>query len=98
MSEHVLPLRVYFAVFGALMVLTAVTTAVAYADLGSLNVVVALSIASVKGMLVILYFMHVRYSPRVVRIFALSGLLFLLILFAFSLSDYLTRPSVGGWS
>lgn len=98
MSEHILPLRVYYAVFGALMALTAVTTAVAYLDLGALNVLVALGIASTKGMLVILYFMHVRYSPRLVRIFAFSGLVFLLILFAFLSSDYFTRHPIEGWT
>lgn len=98
MSEHVLPLRIYHAVFGALILLTALTTAVAYVDLGPFNVVVALSIAGAKGLLVLLYFMHLRWSSRVVRIFALTGLVFLLILFAFCLSDYATRQPIAGWN
>ena len=66
MSNHVVPLRVYFSVFGALMVLTAITVAVAFFDLGVLNNVVALGIAGLKATLVILYFMHVRYSGRLI--------------------------------
>jgi cytochrome c oxidase subunit 4 len=64
MTNHVVPPRVYLAVFAALLVLTATTTAVAFVDLGVMNVVVMLAIAIVKAVLVVLFFMHVRYSPR----------------------------------
>jgi cytochrome c oxidase subunit 4 len=97
MSGHIAPLRVYLAVFVTLLVLTGVTTAVAFVDLGHANTPVALGIASVKASLVVLFFMHVRWSGRVVRTFAVVGLLFLVILFAFSLGDYLTRVPVTGW-
>lgn len=97
MTAHPVSTRLYFAVFGALLALTAVTTAVAFYDLGALNTVVALGIASVKAMLVVLYFMHVRWSNNVVRIFACVGLLFLLILFTFTVTDYSSRPLIAGW-
>ena len=93
MSEHVVSRKVYFAIFGALMVLTAVTVWVANYDLGRWNAVVALSIAVFKATLVVLYFMHVRYSSRLTWVFVCAGLVWFAILIAFTLSDYLTR----GW-
>ncbi len=91
MSSHVVPLRVYVSVFAALMVLTAVTVGVAFMDLGRLNALVAVTIAVIKASLVVLYFMHVRYSGKLIWVFASAGFLWLLILFAFTLGDTLTR-------
>ena len=86
--------KTYFGVFLALMVLTVITTAVAYVDLGAgLNVVVALTIAIIKTLLVVLFFMHLLYSSRLTMLFAGAGIFWLAILLAFTLSDYLTR----GW-
>ena len=62
--EHVTPLSVYLGIFGALMVLTAVTVAVAFVDLGSLNILVALGVAVFKASLVVLYFMHLKYASH----------------------------------
>jgi cytochrome c oxidase subunit IV len=93
MSEHVVSRTVYFVIFGALMVLTAITVAVARLDLGRWNAVVALSIAVFKATLVVLYFMHLRYSSKLTWVFVCSGLVWFVILIAFTLSDYLTR----GW-
>jgi len=93
MSGHVAPTRLYFAIFLALMVGTILTVAVAFFDLGFLNNVVMLAIASAKAMLVVLYFMHVRWSTRLTWLVAASGFFFLLILFSFTMMDYLTR----GW-
>ncbi|HSE62065.1 MAG TPA: cytochrome C oxidase subunit IV family protein [Thermoanaerobaculia bacterium] len=93
MSEHVVPRSVYFAVFGALMVLTATTTAVSFVDLGPWNTVVALAIAFLKATLVVLFFMHVKYSPRLTQITVGGGLLWLAILILITLSDFMTR----GW-
>jgi len=94
MSEHVVSRKIYFAIFGALMVLTAVTVWVANFDLpGPLNAILALSIAVFKATLVVLYFMHVRYSSKLTWVFVGAGLIWLIILIAFTLSDYLTR----GW-
>lgn len=94
MSEHVVSRKIYFVIFGALMVLTGVTVWIASFDLpGPLNAIVALSIAVFKATLVVLYFMHVRYSSKLTWVFVCAGVIWLIILFAFTLSDYLTR----GW-
>jgi cytochrome c oxidase subunit 4 len=94
MSEHVVSRKIYFAIFGILMVFTGVTVWVANFDLpGPLNAIVALSIALFKATLVVLYFMHVRYSSKLTWVFVAAGVIWLIILFAFTLSDYLTR----GW-
>ncbi len=93
MAEHIVPKKVYFAVFTALIVLTATTTAISFLDLGPWNTVVALGIAFVKATLVALFFMHVKYSPRLTQIVVAGGLFWLAILIALTLSDFLTR----GW-
>jgi cytochrome c oxidase subunit 4 len=95
MSEHVVPLRVYYAVFAALMVFTTVTVGVAYVDLGPLNVVVALTIAVTKAVLVILYFMHLRYSTRLTRVIVGAGFFWLLVLILFTMSDVVSRGWLG---
>jgi cytochrome c oxidase subunit IV len=92
MSEHIVPLKVYFAVFIALMVMTGLTVLVATYNLGRLNAIVALSIAVLKASLVVLYFMHVRYSSRLTWVFVGAGFFWLMIMFALTLSDYMTRP------
>lgn len=94
MSEHVVSKKTYYLIFGALMVLTAVTVWVANLDLGRWNAIVALSIAVLKATLVVLYFMHVRYSSRLTWVFVCAGIIWLFILFAFTLSDYMTRSWV----
>ena len=93
MAQHVVPRKVYFAVFTALIVLTATTTAVSFLDLGPWNTVVALGIAFLKAALVVLFFMHVRYSPRLTQITIAGGLFWLAILIALTFSDFMTR----GW-
>ena len=86
--------KTYVAVFAALLVLTALTTAIAFVDLGGVgNVAVALSIAIVKAALVALYFMHLRYSSPLTVIFAGAGLFWLGLLIVLTLSDYISR----GW-
>jgi cytochrome c oxidase subunit 4 len=91
MTHYVVPVKVYLAVFVALMVLMAATVGAAFFDLGILNNVIALVIAMAKTSLIMLYFMHLRYSSRLTRVFALVGFLFLVILVAGTLNDYLTR-------
>jgi len=90
-SHHIVPLRVYFSVAAALFILLALTVAVARIDLGPLNVAAALAIAIVKMLLVVLFFMHVKYSSKLVTLFAVGAVLWLLIMFSFTLSDFLTR-------
>jgi cytochrome c oxidase subunit 4 len=92
---HVVPLRIYLAVFATLLVLTAVTTAVAFVDLGRMNVVIMLTIAVTKATLVILYFMHVRYADRLTWLVVGSGFVWLLLLIGFTMSDLVTRALLG---
>ncbi|HWQ53300.1 MAG TPA: cytochrome C oxidase subunit IV family protein [Bryobacteraceae bacterium] len=89
--EHIEPRKTYYYVFAALIALTALTTAVAYVDLGRFNVAMALGIAVTKMLLVALWFMHVRYSTKLTRLVVAGGLVWLGILIMLSMSDYLTR-------
>lgn len=91
MPEHIVPKRLYFAVFAALMVLTGTTILIARYDLGPLNTVAALAIAVSKALLVVLFFMHVRYSSRLTQIVVGTGLFWLVIMIALVMGDYLTR-------
>jgi cytochrome c oxidase subunit 4 len=92
--EHVVSVRIYLVIFAVLVVLTGVTTAVAFLDLGRINVVMMLLIAFVKATLVVLYFMHVRFTSRLTQIAAASGLAWLTIMIGLTLSDVLTRTIV----
>jgi cytochrome c oxidase subunit 4 len=97
MSEHIVSRTVYFVIFGALIFMTGVTYAAAQFDFGNaaVNTVVALVIAVTKATLVILYFMHVRYSPRLTWVVVTSGFFWLAIMITLTLSDYLTRNPSG---
>jgi cytochrome c oxidase subunit 4 len=91
-SEHVVLLKTNVAVWLALLVLTGVTTGVAFVDLGPLNTIVALVIATCKALLVVLIFMHVKYaSDKLVKVVVISAIFFLLLLLGLSLADYSTR-------
>jgi cytochrome c oxidase subunit IV len=90
---HIVPASVYYVVFATLMVLTAATVGVAYVDLGRFNIAVALGVAIIKATLVVLFFMHVKYSSRLVQLVVIASLFWLAILFGITLSDYITR----GW-
>ncbi|HEX8455767.1 MAG TPA: cytochrome C oxidase subunit IV family protein [Pyrinomonadaceae bacterium] len=91
MAEHIVSKKLYFVIFGALIVLTVITVAVAYVDLGPLNTPIALAIAVTKAMLVVLYFMHVRYSSRLTWVVVAGGFLWLIIMVGLIMSDYLSR-------
>jgi cytochrome c oxidase subunit 4 len=88
---HIVPTRVYYLIFLALMVGTAITVAVAFVDLGPLNAIVALTIAVTKATLVVLYFMHVRYGSRLTWAVVAGSVFWLGILLTLTFSDYLTR-------
>lgn len=92
---HVSPVRTYALVFAALMVLTATTVLVAFQHLGALNDVVALGIAATKMLLVVAFFMHAKYATRLTKIVVASGFAWLLLLIAFTLSDYVSRGWLG---
>lgn len=94
-SQHVVSIKLYAGIFAALIILTLTTTAVSFINLGGdLNVVVALFIAVCKAVLVILYFMHVRYSSRLIWVFVGAGFFWLSILIALTMSDLLTRTPI----
>jgi len=93
MSAHVVPVRTYLVIFGALLILTAVTVFAAFQDFGLFNTPIALTIAVFKATLVILYFMHVRYSSRLTWLFVAAGFFWLVILLTFTLADFASR----GW-
>src|SRR5437667_2920193 len=100
MQGHVVPKKTYFLVFITLIALTALTTAVAFKDLGPMNTVAALAIAVCKATLVILFFMHVKYSPGLTRVVIVAAFFWLAILIALTLSDVFTRnwtPNPAGW-
>jgi cytochrome c oxidase subunit 4 len=90
-ADHIVPLKTYFAVFAALLALLALTVGVSLVDLGEWNVVVAMAVAFCKAILVVLFFMHVKYSPRLTWVFAGGGVLWLAILLLLLLPDFMTR-------
>lgn len=91
MAHHVVPTRVSYTIFAVLMACTAITVQVAWVDWGPLNVVLALAIAVFKATLVVLYFMHAKYSSRLTRLVIAGGVLWLAILLVLTFGDYLTR-------
>lgn len=95
MSEHIVSRNVYYIIFGALILGTLLTVLAAFRDLDHLfigaNTIVALTIAVIKATLVVLYFMHVRYSSRLTWVIIVAGFFWLGIMFAFTMSDYLSR-------
>ena len=93
MAGHVSPKSTYYTIFGALMVLTAITVTVAFVNLGRMNFPIAISIAILKATLVVLFFMHAKYSSRLTKLVIGGAFFFLMTLFGLTLSDYLSR----GW-
>lgn len=93
-THHILPLRLYFAVGGALLVLTVITVAVAMVDLGPINLIVAMLIAAVKASLVVLYFMHLRYDNKLYSVIFVTSLLFLAAFIVFTMFDTMTRDEI----
>ncbi len=92
MSEHIMSSKLYYAIWITLMCLTVITAAVSFVDLGPLNTVVALVIATVKALLVVLFFMHVKYtSEKLTKIVIASAIFWLFLLLALSMADYATR-------
>jgi cytochrome c oxidase subunit 4 len=95
MTHPVVPVRTYVAIFATLLLLTAATTAIAFRDLGPLNNLAALGIAVVKATLVVLYFMHAKGSPRLTKLVIAAALVWLVLLIALTLGDYLSRGWLG---
>ena len=100
MQGHVVDKKLYFLIFGALLALTGLTTGIAYVNLGQWNTIVALIIACCKATLVVLFFMHLRWSNHLMRIVLLSALLWLAILISLTTTDFFSRdwtPVPEGW-
>jgi cytochrome c oxidase subunit 4 len=93
MTSHLVPKRVYYTIFGILMLCTYLTVQIAFFDLGALNTIAAIGIAVVKATLVVLFFMHVKYSTRLTWAVVLGSLFWFAILLTLTMGDYLTR----GW-
>jgi cytochrome c oxidase subunit 4 len=92
MSSHIVSVRVYVTIFLILIAGTILTVLAAQVEFpGPLNAIVAMTIAVCKATAVVLYFMHVRYSPRLIWLVVGSALFWLVILFALTFSDYSTR-------
>jgi len=93
MSDHILPKRTYYTIYLLLLGCTYLTWQVAFFDLGAMNTVVALAIAVFKAVIVVLFFMHVKYSTRLTWVVVIGSVFWLGILLALTFNDYLTR----GW-
>ncbi len=91
-AHHVVSWKVYVTVFVLLAILTTLSVVVTGFDFGPLNLVVALAVAATKTALVVLYFMHVRYSTRLTGVVIAAALAFLVILAFLTFTDYLSRP------
>ncbi|HEV1993033.1 MAG TPA: cytochrome C oxidase subunit IV family protein [Candidatus Acidoferrum sp.] len=100
MSEHIVSPKIYIAIFACLMLGTLITVWAAFQNYGKFNIVIALAVATIKATLVVLYFMHARYSPKRTQLVIVCSVFWLAILLALTLADYDTRahdtqPGVG---
>ena len=95
-EHHIVSPKVYLTIVVVLLVLTATTVAASYIEMGVFNPIVALAIAAVKMMLVVLFFMHVKYSPRLTKLTVGAGLFTFIVLVGMTLADYFTR-AWGRW-
>jgi cytochrome c oxidase subunit 4 len=94
-EHHIVPVRIYLAVFFALIALTWVTAWVSTIDLGPFNIYVALSIAVFKASLVVLFFMHMKYGTKLMKMIVLAGLYWLILLLFITMADIWTRSWMG---
>jgi cytochrome c oxidase subunit IV len=90
-EHHIIPVPLYIKIFLWLMVLLVLTLVAAIPDLGRLNLPIALSIAIAKTVLIMMFFMHLKFSSSLVRIFGTAAFLWLIILFVLTLNDYWSR-------
>src|SRR5277367_5595382 len=90
-SSHIAPISMYVGIWAALMVFTGLTVFAATVELHVFNIVLALVIATIKGTLVVLFFMHLRYSTKLTMVTVVAAIFFLIIMFSLSMTDYLTR-------
>jgi cytochrome c oxidase subunit 4 len=90
-SEHIVSPKIYLLIFASLMLGTGLTVWAAFQNFGKFNIVIALVIATIKATLVVLYFMHARYSPKRTQLVIVCSVFWLAIMLALTLSDYDTR-------
>ena len=96
-EEHIVSPKVYLLIGGTLLVFTALTVGASLIDLpGDLNAVVALAIACIKMTLVVLFFMHVKYSSKLTRLTVAAGFLTFIVLITMTMTDYISR-AWGRW-
>jgi cytochrome c oxidase subunit 4 len=95
-EHHIVSPKTYLAILTALLAGTALTIAASYVDMGPLNPIIALAIACTKAVLVILFFMHVKYSTKLTKLTVGAGVFTFLILVGMTLADYFTR-AWGRW-
>ncbi len=91
-SEHIVSPLIYVIIFSSLMLGTGITILAAFQNFGPFNIVIALGIATIKATLVVLYFMHARYSSKRTQLVIVCSVFWLAIMLALTLSDYQTRP------
>lgn len=88
---HIVPAKLYVTIWAILMAMTITTVLVSRVEIGPFNVVVALVIATIKATLVVLFFMHLRYSPKLTMATVVAAMFFLFLLLGLTMTDYLTR-------
>jgi cytochrome c oxidase subunit 4 len=89
--QHVIPTSIYVGIWAVRMVFTGVTVFASFLELGDWNIVLALTIATIKATLVVLFFMHLYYSSKLTKVTMIAAIFFLFLLLALSMTDYLTR-------
>ena len=90
-EHHIVTPITYLMVFGTLLVFTGITVGAAYVDLGVFNPVIALAIACFKAVIVILFFMHVLYQSKLIKMTVAAGFFTFIVLITMTLSDYISR-------
>ena len=96
MNEKIVPLKLYLKNWAALLALLLLTVGAAYITLGVFNTVIALTIAAIKAFLIVLIFMHIKWAGKLLHLAAVAGILWLGIMIAMVLGDYLTRGWIAG--
>jgi cytochrome c oxidase subunit IV len=90
-AHHIVPVSTYLIVFAALLVLLVITVAVAFVNLGNFNLPIALVVACIKAVLIMMFFMEVKYQSKLVWVFSGASFVFLMIMLVLTMNDYLTR-------
>ena len=92
MSHTIVPTKIHVTIFVSLMVLLGITIGVAYIDLGRFNLAAAMAVSVAKTLLIVTFFMHLRYGRKLTWVFAGAGFFWLAIMLVFAMCDYATRP------